>query len=267
MRSPLCSALLLPLALLLGCGVSTPSNPGDGSTANNAYFSGDWLVLQPRAVNLSPTPVFGFTGALQFNGTSVTGTVRAYALTLPPCVSYAQDLTVTGTYTAAGILTLNIPVAGGTATISATVVQPQTYNPATLQIVGGSCAMPSSPVQLAQFVPISGTYFGTMSALSTTGTPITGSTITVSANLTQSPTPNADGQFPLTGTVTATGNCTVTFPLTGYIVTGGIVEPPPVPFPTLAFLGGIIPSGRLLIGDLFPSSCPYSHYFGTLTQQ
>jgi hypothetical protein len=259
---------MIPLAALLGCGVSpTPSAPS--SSALN--LTGDWVVLavpNPVTPLTLPTPIGDFMGALQSSGGTVTGTFRAISTTFPQCVSFTQDLQVAGTIDANNKVTLSVPISGGTATITATIATPQTYTNGTWQIVGGACAMPSTSISIAEFAPATGTYTGTLNVTDlTTGLPVAGSATAVTASLVQATTPNADGQFPLSGTITATGACTGTFPITNEVVSGGLFMPVTLSSPTFNLIGGILPAGTPLVGGFTNSACGSQVYQGTLTRQ
>lgn len=208
-------------------------------------------------------------GALQSSGGTVTGTFRAISTTFPQCVSFTQDLQVTGTIDANNNVTLTIPIAGGTATIAATITTPQSYSNGTWQIAGGSCAMTSTPIQIAEFAPVTGTYTGVFNALdTTTNLPVPGTATNVTATLLQATTPNSDGQFPLSGTITATGACTGSFPITNEVVSGGIFMPVQPGSSTVILTGGIIPTGTTLLGGIIPyGACGSQLYYGTLTRQ
>lgn len=274
MRSRLRILLLLPLAALLACG-SSANLPSSSSTSPN--LSGDWVALAtPTPIGSPPTtlptPIAGFIGALQFTGNTAAGTFRAFDPSYPnPCVSPTQDLPVTGILDAANHLTLTVPISGGTATISATLPQnSQTYTIGNWQIVGGACAMPATVIAIVQFAPVTGTYTGILNVLDlTTRLPVPGSATTVSAVLTQSTTPNADGQFPLSGTVTATGACSGSFPIVNEVVFGGEITPSFLTgFSTTIFLGSVEPSGATLFGGFSSySACGSQFYQGTLTRQ
>lgn len=265
--------LLLPVvALVAGCGGAGTSMTSTQPTNPTASLSGDWGALgiptgTPPAL---ASPIALFMGSLQFNGSSVSGTFRAQPSQPGSCLTAvtAQDLAVTGTYDSGSMtLTLTIPIAGGTATLSAPIAAVSgTYNAGSWQIVGGTCATGQTPMRLAQFAPVTGSFTGTLSAIDlTTGMPVAGSGITVTATLTQSTAASADGQYPLTGTVTASGSCTGTYTLTNCVVSGGEVIPPPyMPF---SFIGAADPSATLMVASLVPSSCPFSSYVGTLTRQ
>ena len=269
MFSKLRFTLLFPLAALLACGSTpTPSAPA----SNYLNLTGDWVALappNPLTPGVLPTPVSDFLGALQSSGSAVTGTLRAISLSSPQCVSFTQDLQAAGTIDANGNLTLTIPIAGGTATITATIATPESYTAGTWQISGGACAMPSTAIDIAEFAPATGTYTGIVNVLDlTTGLPVAGTATNVTAALTQSTTPNADGEFPLSGTVTATGACSRSFPIANEVVGGGIFMPVPLTGPLGVLDGGISPTATTLIADFKPfPACGSQVYSGILTRQ
>ena len=273
MFSKLRFTMLFPLAALLGCGV----NPTPPSSSPATFdLSGDWLAMAPAGPGLPltlPTPVAEFSGALQFNGNAVTGTFRALATNYPnPCVSILQDLQVTGTLDASNNLSLTIPISGGTATIAAPLQNAYTYfNNGTWQITGGACAMASTQITMAHIAPVTGTYSGTFNVLNlTTVTIEPGTATTITAVLAQSTTPNADGQFPLTGTITATGACSGTFPLVNEVVSGGSItlSPPLTGSSTEIFDGAVEPTGTYIVGAFLPlNACGSQDFSGTLTRQ
>jgi hypothetical protein len=133
--------------------------------------------------------------------------------------------------------------------------------------------MPAHPFALLQVPPLTGTYTGTLQL----PTPITfpsaqdtPPTINVSANLSQSATPNADGQFPLTGNLSVTGACTLSLPITDGIVYGQnlsfTLSPPSAPSGSVT---GLIPGTADRLSFFFVSipSCGQQLYYGTLTRQ
>lgn len=262
-------ALLVPLAALLACG-STPNPPPATSTYLN--LTGDWVVLapsNPSTPGVLPTPVSDFLGALESSGSTVTGTLRAIATNFPQCDLLTQDLQATGTIDASNNLTLTVPIAGGTANIAATIAVPESYTAGTWQITGGACAMPVTAISIAQFAPATGTYTGVLNVLDvTTGLPVAGTATSVTAAVTQATTPNADGQFPLSGSVTATGSCSGTFPITNEVVTGGAFMPISMTAPLGVLSGGIGPTATSLIALFNPQpACGSQLYSGTLTRQ
>jgi len=176
---------------------------------------------------------------------------------------------VTGTLDASNNLTLTIPLSGGTATITAILPQDaQTFTPGSFQIVGGTCSMPATDMFITQFAPVTGTYAGTLAT--TYNTPATGATVT--AALVQSTTPNADGQFPLTGTVTIQGPCSVTLPLLPETVSGNGISLPTgsSTSPASDLTGALLPPTATSIQafiDIYDTNCPIAILHGILTRQ
>lgn len=267
MRARASFALLFPLAALLACGTSATLPPATSPYLN---LTGDWVALaspNPSTPGVLPTPVEDFTGALQSSGGTVTGTL--HAISLSSCVLFTQDLQASGTLDPNGNLTLSVPISGGTATITTTIVTPESYTNGTWQITGGACAMPATAIQIAQFAPATGTYTGVVNVLdTTTDLPVPGTATNITVTLAQTATPNADGQFPLSGTIAATGACTGTFPITNEVVSGGIFMPVAFTGPLGVLSGGIIPTGTTLIADFMPDpACGSQLYNGILTRQ
>jgi hypothetical protein len=182
---------------------------------------------------------------------------------------FTQDLQASGTIDPSGDLTLTVPIAGGTATIAATITTPESYTSGSWQITGGACAMPATAIDIAQFAPVTGTYTGVLNVMdTTTNLPVPGTATNVTVSLDQSTTPNADGQFPLTGTITATGACAGAFPIANEVVSGGLFMPLSVTGPLGVLNGGIIPTGTTLIADFMPDpACGSQLYYGILTRQ
>lgn len=267
-RSNFAPFLLLPLTALLGCG-ATPTPPIIASSYLN--LTGDWVVLappNPATPGVPPTPVADFFGALQSSGGTVTGTLRAISVSQPQCVSFTQDLQTTGTIDANGNLKLTVPMAGGNATITATIGTPESYTAGTWQITGGACAMPSTAIEIAEFAPATGTYTGVLNVLdTTTELPVTGTATTINLALTQSTTPNSDGDFPISGTVTATGACSGSFAIANEVVGGGVFMPA-LTGPIGLLSGGILPTATTLnaVLNLSPT-CGAQIYSGILTRQ
>jgi len=216
-----------------------------------ANLSGDWAAYTTYVYG-SNYPVTGFSGALQFSNGSVTGTINLFygGNSLGGgCQHYnGTAISVTGTLNSSNILTLTFPVTGasstGTATVTATLgSNPQTLADASFQIVGGgSCAMSTTSMTVAQYAPVTGTYTGTFTVPGTGNVPVAGSNITVTTVLTQSTTASSSGQFPITGSVQVSGACTETVTLTPGLVSGGGIS------------SAAVGSGDLLIGPFFVGS-------------
>ncbi|MGA1983865.1 MAG: hypothetical protein ABSG84_15540 [Acidobacteriaceae bacterium] len=205
MSSRIRLTLLIPLAAVLGCALpAANSNPLPTEPA-----PGNWLVSRYGSGALPQ--VSGFAGALQFSSGSVSGILTPEAppnvtgLVFPTCTLFAPTA-VTGTIDAGNNLTLSLPIGGGTATISATIgSNPETAVTGSFQIVGGTCAMSAVSMTIAEYAPVTGTYTGSFTNMQDgTASPVT-------AVLTQSTIANSNGVFPLTGTVTLTGECSTSF--------------------------------------------------------
>ena len=261
---------------------SLSGNWGGGIIFNPNNFETVFSNFGTQTIYVTP-PVTGFSGPLQFSNGSVTGTLHlsfgnTYGVA---CQSFNGSSAVfTGTLDANNNLTLTAPITGvssnGTATITATLgSNPQTLADASFQIVGASpCTMSATPSTIAQYAPVTGTYTGAFNSPYTGNVPFPGTNITVTAALTQSTTANSSGQFPITGTVTVTGNCAETATLaTGTVsggeiysasVTGNIVTGP-------LFEGGINPTASTILwaefADYSTGSQCTADYYGTLTRQ
>jgi hypothetical protein len=227
-----------------------------------------------------PSPIADFTGALQSSNGTITGTLRAFDGSTNPCVPLTQDLAVTGSDSSAtslsgtvNNLSLTVPIANGTATITADLPQNlNSYITGSYQIVGGACTMPATPMIISQFASATGTYTGTLNVVNqTTYLPIPGTATAITAVLTQSAIPNADGQFPLTGTVSANGACNANLAFSNGIVFGNGILSQPLTGPSnpQGFFGGAIDPTATTFTGLFEafSNCNNQEYQGTLTRQ
>jgi hypothetical protein len=189
--------------------------------------------------------------------------------------SVTEDLEATGTLSATGNFVLTFPISGGTATLTAALPQNlHTLIPGTWVISGGACAAPSTTISIMQYPVVSGTYKGTFNVLNLNTSPpsaVPGTATAITAVLNQSAISNADGQFPLAGTITLTGACAASFSFTDGIVFGdGILSHPPSgPVGTQGdFIGGMDPTGVTIYGTFDGLTiCNSQPYQGTLTLQ
>jgi len=213
MRSGRRSFFLLPLAALLACG----ANPSGTSKNAPPTLSGNWEADSTQLLAYTGTPtLIHFAGPLQFSNGLVTGTITATIYgqvysngsSTPGCAPTGPPTPVTGTLDTNNNFTLNVPVAGGTATLTANLpTTPNTTVGGTFQIVGGSCAAGVSTMSIAQYAPVVGTFTGNLVVIND---PVIA--IHLTAVLNQSTTP-INGQYPISGTVTVTGTCDATFNL------------------------------------------------------
>ncbi|HEY5330722.1 MAG TPA: hypothetical protein VIJ79_12615 [Acidobacteriaceae bacterium] len=258
-------ALALPLTCLLGCGGSAPTLPA--TVFPNV--TGNWQFLVgtagPGLPVLIGSPIADLSGSLSSTDGKVTGTLTSLSISITPCISSNTDIQVSGTIDSAGNLSLTAPIAGGVATMTALV----TTNPiplfeGTYQVIGGPCAQTSVPLRSIEVPNISGTYAGTL----TESVPQTTGSLTLKATLVESTTPNADGKYPLTGSLTYSGDCTGTLSLTNYFVSGITAQSGPSSNGE-TFSAGVplLPTEPLLALFTQPAGCAAIFYHGNLTLQ
>jgi hypothetical protein len=223
MRTRASIALFLLLAALLGC--TLPTTPPASTTTPLSGNWTNWQIQSGAAITSPPTGLY-FTGAVQVQGTQSSAVFTSAGLT---GAGPATVLNFLGTFNSStGDVSL-LPATTNSAAYGIGFTQPSTNTVIPVGIVGG-CVYPLnyqgveclalsslSPAVGVQIAPLNGTYTGTLSGtLNTyspfTSTPITGTT---SVTFTQSATPNASGQFALTGTITfpsSSGMSPVTLP-------------------------------------------------------
>jgi len=254
--------------LLSGCGVgnfiAAPTETGN--------LTGNWQIQSGTSISSSPTgPVF-IAGALQQQGSGVTGvfTVDSFCTTQPV-------FNFTGTVNSSGNLTLTatpVPVVKVTLAIPA---DPTTVATGNLGATGEICALAlESPAVGVQIASLTGTFSGAVTASGSPAPPIASGQ--VSLTLAQSSTPNTNGQFPVTGSLTFTGGgCTSSASVTG-IVSGEGITLAAVPGPgqsAVGFTGATNPTASQVVsgGIVFsPSPCSTSAsssttFAGTLSRQ
>jgi hypothetical protein len=249
--------------------------------------TGNWelsVQLPQTTPPAFPTnPVEVIFGSLASSGSTVTGTLHAEPLSLPNCVAASTDIAVTGTIDASNNLNLTAPLSGGTATIAVSLTPVTTTTPSgvtitqpllagTYQVVGGACAQPSIALNAFQVPNVTGTYSGTLMQLFVNSTD-TAPTVSVTATLAESTTPNSDGEYALSGTVTATGACNTTITFTQGMVVGESLQSYPgfrttilTPLPP-SFQGSALPpsSTPTILGTLINlPDCSNFSYSGLL---
>lgn len=197
MRSSLRLFFLLPLTAVLACGSSSPS----GNASLFTTPSGDWVL------NINSTTASGtFSGALAIQGNNVSGTFNVPG----SCAPGVAGISVTGSINSSGsAMTLTSASFSGSVanfTIQLPLIstaQPN-YTFGTLQITGGSCAMPSTPL-IVNYVNYGGSYSGTL-----TGTATGQATLSFALG-----SANSNGQFTVTGASMAFSSSTCNFSATG----------------------------------------------------
>lgn len=254
--------LLLPLIGTIACG-SSPS------TTVTSRLSGNWNVSGTYnfGSSISEPPVIGFNGALQFSNGLVTETgslTLFFSSNSTTNCTYGNAIDnslpiAKGTLDTNNNLTLSFPISGGTATYTATLgSNPKTLTDGSFQIIGGACAMSATPMTIAQYAPLTGTYIGTLNYSSN-------GNITVTAYLTQSTNADANGHYPITGTVNVTGTCTNSTTFSGYVAGNSITNiNAPIAF---SFFGNFDPSATTINPLYYTSVNCAEESQGTITRQ
>ena len=210
-RSLIAVPTLVLMLSLAGCaddGViyDTPQNP----------VSGNWQVSATGGVPLPNISGSLTDGSTNLNSTTVTGIFHADAAS--GCSAPTDLITVSGSTSSQGVTTLTGPVAGGTVTISGNLAPDgRSLMNATVNVSGGQCAFASAAQASVQnYSSVTGTYAGTFADAK-------GPVMNVTANLTQSPTGDQNGDFSLSGTANlGTNSCFVSpVPVVNSLVTGG----------------------------------------------
>ena len=270
------AAFLLSIATILaGCGGVSPT--GTTTTTPNPYtFSGEWSAQLAPLANPVSIAVVEFVGTLSASNGTVTGSLIPIPGNVSsPCLAPSiTPISVSGAVDSSGNLSITLPVGGGTATLTAALsTNLETENPGSFKIVGGTCAMPSTPMEIAQYAPLNGTYKGTFNLLNSSGLPTTGNPITVTAMLTQSSTPNANDEYPVTGSITTTGTCTANITLANTYVLGGVLISEDSTF-NYSLTASFDPTGTtalvgLFVVDASSTGCPFTlqAFVGSLTRQ
>ena len=314
------SLLLLPIAALLGCGASnsssSTSNSGSGSASTGPpttapyNFNGLWWAFVPSNAFYLPVTQIEL-GSLKVTNGSVTGTVmlfEGYGGNSNACSvanpNQNNQFAATGTLDAAHNLTLNVPIAGGIGTLYAALGDnPATYVSGSWQILGGSCAMPATQVDVYQSTPasppttsapapITANLSGQWSMGADYTAPVNGQYVypkilgfggilqfangSVSGNLYSSWYPSGGcgplGTAAVTGTIDSNNNLTLTVPLGGSYGTATITatlggNPQTVEDGSYQVTGGYcaMPATAMTIAQYAPTNGTYSGTFGVVT--
>ncbi len=242
------SALLLPIAALIGCTVS-PNSTDTTPTSPTGDWT-NWQIQAGSAITSPPNTYPAFLGAIQIQNTQASGIFTAVSAT---GASAAEDYG--GNYASTtGNVTLSTYGFGLGFTEPAS---PYTVVPAT---VFGGCVYPPGytgveclalvayPASVGvEIAPLNGTYTGSL--LNSSSPNLSN----VSLTLTQSTTPNASGQFPLTGTLVFLGD-QASYPMTGTVSGEGITLSylsPAVSGPNITLAGSTNPTGtQITISNL-----------------
>ncbi len=184
------SALFAIPVLLAGFSGCTTLYTAVGPPIGPAPAFSNWQIQTGSVITPAPAGSVFLAGAMQIQGSQVTGTFNTHSLCGTP-----QLLSYSGTYNGStGSLTLADAAQPAALNVQLAVPSKATnLSVGTINALGTTCALAlSSPGVGVEIPPLTGTYTGTVT--STNG--LSGQ---VTLTLTQSATPNASAQFPVTG--------------------------------------------------------------------
>jgi hypothetical protein len=188
----LCASLILSLVVLNGC-TSLTATPATSAIK----VTGNWQIKSTAA---AASRLAALSGELTGSSTAITGILHADASTA--CVAPSTAIEVSGAADANSLVTLTgANVAGGTLTIAGTLSSDgKSLTNANYTVAGGTCAFTAAAAStMVAYSSITGTYAG---GFSDPG----GNVISITANLTQTPTSDTTGNFQLSGTGTFPNN-------------------------------------------------------------
>ena len=202
--------------VLAGCAGSLTSTP---ATSQAVAVSGNWQIASTTA---SAASLARLSGTLTGTTTSIHGILHSDDTSA--CVSPKASFAVTGAADANRFVTLSGPVAGGTMTLTGTLAADgKSLTNTAYNVSGGTCALVTAHAAdtiAQQYADISGTYNGKFYDQDSATVPV----LTLTAQLTQSPSGDTNGDFTLTSQVTqySASPCFVNPPtLASSQVTGG----------------------------------------------
>ncbi len=204
--------------LTSGCGAGTPA-----TIAASPALAGNWNIAE-AAAPVSSSQIASFGGALSV---SSSGSIVGVLHTIPVsgktaaglCVPPSAAIPVSGTLSADNTLSLqSSPVSGNTLLVRGTYTAATATTQASLTggtySITGTCAVAAQPARAVRMNAISGTYTGTFVSSS-------GSSVPVSATLTQTTQPDSNGTYHLQGNATfPPDSCVVSPVVTDSTVTG-----------------------------------------------
>lgn len=202
MRSSLLSRVSANLAALLavsasvvlaGCSGAVTSTP---VTSKAIPVQGNWQIT---STSTAAARLPRLSGTLTGTTSSIHGILHSDDPTA--CVAPAQSFAVTGSADANNNLTLTGPLAGGTLTLTGTMAPDgKSITNTAYTVSGGTCALVAAraaDTMAVQYADISGTYNGKFYDQDSATTPV----LTLTAQLTQSPSGDTNGNFTLTSQV------------------------------------------------------------------
>jgi hypothetical protein len=255
------SLLLTTSVGLTGCNTALAPT----STVKAVAVTGNWQFAS-TATSASKLPMI--SGELTGDSSAITGIFHSDSANA--CIAPTKAFEVAGAANAAGVVTLTAAnVAGGKLTVTGTLAADgKSLTGASYNVVGGSCAFTqAASAEAQQYSPINGSYTGSFSDSD-------GNVISLSANLSQTPNSDTDGNFQLSGTGTFPNNPCFNSPvtMTNTQVTGGnftFTYTDPTTQNNVVTNGTLSTDGKTLTvtGWTLTGSCGPDSGTGLLTQQ
>jgi hypothetical protein len=222
-------------------------------------------------------------GALESTGSQVTGTFRFANLGQPTQCGLDLVVTVSGSLDSKNNLTLtSSAMPNGTTlkvSLGITGLQQPYSGTGSIEVDGPTCTFPSTGAIGEQIQNATGTYAGTLTP-GTLLSPGSGPSAAVSLALTQSATPQSDGEFPVAGSFNYTvGRCMGSAALSGTVSGVGVIlssaSVPPANLQVVSFVGATNTTATSISAGLLefaPAPCStdptsIADYTGTLTRQ
>jgi len=247
---------------LTGC--NTALAPTSVPTANAIAVTGNWQFSSTAA---SASKLSSVSGELTGSSQSMTGLLHSDSASA--CVAPSQIFEMTGSANAKNEVTLTgSNPAGGKLNVTGTLAADgKSLTNAAYSVSGGACAMAQPADASAQQYTMSANYAGTFSDAD-------GQVIALTATLSQSTTPDQNGNFSLSGTGTFPSNPCFNSPVsaTATELTGNTFSftyQDPTTLNTVAVTGNISPDGSTLNVTNWTLTGPCGPDAGTglLTQQ
>lgn len=205
-------ALSLSFSMLVGCG-------GGGYNGNTPAAPGTSSPLPADNWNFTGTPATREIGAaLHLSASAISGTAHVFDNGNAPCYDLHQSIPLSGTIDSQGNVSVTSPSVVGqvlsfTGVLSADRSSISSGNHA---FTGGCAGGDSGSWTGVKFKPVTGAYGGTLAS---------GSPVSASAKLTQSPTLGSDGFLHVNGTVTYTNpDCNEEFTITDSQLAGRFIQ-------------------------------------------
>ena len=194
MRALHISIVAVLVLLLCGCG---GGGSGSNSNAVLSIQSGNWSISAVSTA--APGSNFSAGASLSQSGNSISGIMHFFN---SPCFDSGTDVPVSGSVSGQKVTLTSPLIIGEVVTVNASGSSTALSGTYTITASGPNCGVNDQGTFTAAVVPsISGTWHGSFTSFVNLGT-----TINVTASITQSAAPDAHGFFPVTGTVQFSGS-------------------------------------------------------------